>query len=103
MHRSPRVLLAWIATVFVVLATARGVGGDLTALHNRARTLGADVPVVLAARDLPLGTKITRADLRIVKPPASTVAADTAPDANAVAERAAAGASVHDGLLRTSH
>ena len=40
MRRSPRVVLAWLATLVVALTTARVVGGDLATLHRRAATLG---------------------------------------------------------------
>jgi Flp pilus assembly protein CpaB len=69
-------MLAWIAAVVSALVTARVVSADLSALHRRARALGADVAVVLAAHDLPVGTIIDRADLRTTSRPASLVAAD---------------------------
>jgi Flp pilus assembly protein CpaB len=76
MRRSPRVVVAWLLAAVVALATARIVGGDLAALHRRARNLGPAVGVVLAARDLPLGAAIKPSDLRVVQRPASTVAPD---------------------------
>ena len=61
MRRSPRVALAWIAAAIIALATAKVTAADVLALHRRARSLGPDVRVVLAARDVPLGARI-RAD-----------------------------------------
>ena len=69
-------LLAWAAAVVVILVTARIVASDLASLHRRAHALGADVPVVLAARDLTLGATLRASDLRIVHRPSSTVPRD---------------------------
>jgi pilus assembly protein CpaB len=80
MRRSPRVLLAWAAAIVVLLATVRVVAGDLGSLHRRAQSLGAEVPVVLAARDLPLGSTLGPGDLRTVERPATTVSADALRD-----------------------
>ena len=63
MRRSPRVLLAWLATVVVALTTARVVAGDLATLHRRAATLGPQRHVVLAAHDLEIGQTVTARDL----------------------------------------
>ena len=76
MHRSPRVLAAWGIAVVVGLLTTRVVATDLGALHRRAQSLGGDVPVVLAARDLPIGTTISTDDLRVVMRPKSTIPPD---------------------------
>ena len=80
MRRSPRVILAWFAALVVVLVTMRVVTNDLGALHRRAHTLGADVTVVLAARDLPLGHTIAANDVYSVRRPARTVSADALRD-----------------------
>jgi Flp pilus assembly protein CpaB len=64
MRRSPRVLLAWLAAVVVMLTTARVVGGDLAALHRRASSLGPRQTVVVADRDLEIGHAIIARDLR---------------------------------------
>jgi Flp pilus assembly protein CpaB len=63
MRRSPRVLLAWSATVVVALTTARVVGGDLATLHQRAASLGPRHAVVVADHDLELGQTITAHDV----------------------------------------
>lgn len=73
MRRSPRSLLTAALALLVATATAWTVGSDLAALHRRARELGPPRPVVIAARDLPLGARVGAADLRTVDRHASTV------------------------------
>jgi Flp pilus assembly protein CpaB len=80
MRRSPRVLLAWAAAVVVVLLTVRVVAGDLGSLHRRAHSLGADVDVVLALHDLPLGATVSANDLRTVRRPSTTISSDALRD-----------------------
>jgi pilus assembly protein CpaB len=103
MRRSPRVVLAWTGAAIVALLTARMVGTDLASLHRRAQRLGPDVPVVLAARDLPLGTTIAASDLRVVHRPASTVANDALRDPNAATGRVVSVALVRDDVVRAPH
>ncbi|HTK14836.1 MAG TPA: Flp pilus assembly protein CpaB [Acidimicrobiia bacterium] len=64
MRRSPRFFLAWFAAIVVALTTARVVGGDLATLHRRAASLGPQVSVIVATRDLALGQTITASDIR---------------------------------------
>jgi Flp pilus assembly protein CpaB len=103
MRRSPRVLLAWAAAAIVVLATMRVVAGDLGALHRRAHALGPDVPVVLAARDLPLGATVRPADVRVVHRPANTVGTDAAHDPAAVVGRIVAVSLLRDDVVGARH
>jgi Flp pilus assembly protein CpaB len=103
MRRSPRVLLAWAAAAIVMLVTTRVVAGDLGALHRRAHALGPDVPVVLSARDLPLGTTLGAGDVRVVRRPAGTVAADVVHDPNRVVGRIVAVALLRDDVVGTRH
>ena len=103
MRRSPRVVLAWIGAALVALVTARVVGNDLATLHQRARSLGADVPVVLAARDLPLGTTVTAGDVHVVTRPASTVARDALHDSHTAIGRVVSVALLQDDVVRTRH
>jgi len=103
MRRSPRVLLAWAAAVVVVLATVRVVAGDLGSLHRRARSLGADVPVVLAARDLPLGTTVGPGDLRTVRRPSATVPPDVLRDPAAAVGRVVAADLLRDDAVGARH
>jgi Flp pilus assembly protein CpaB len=62
-RRSPRALALWSAALAVAVVTAVVVGGDLAALHRRAAGLGPRVDAVIATRDLPLGHRLTPADL----------------------------------------
>src|SRR2546423_6488581 len=103
MHRSPRVLLAWTIVVVVAIVTARVVTNDLAALHRRARTLGPDVHVLLAARDLPLGATIARSDLRTVIRPASTVPPDAMRDGGDTVGRVVALGFARDDVVRAAH
>ena len=103
MRRSPRVLLAWAAAVVVTLVTARVVAGDLGALHHRAHSLGADVSVVLAARDLPLGTTLVVSDLRTVIRPSTTAVADALHDPAAAVGRVVAVALLRDDVVGARH
>jgi pilus assembly protein CpaB len=103
MRRSPRVLLAWAAAIIVMLATARVVTSDLGALHRRAHDLGADVAVVLAARDLPLGTTVAPADVRVVHRPSTTVPVDALHDPSAAVGRIVAVALLRDDVVGDRH
>lgn len=103
MRRSPRVVLAWIATLLVVLGTARVVTNDLTSLHNRAKTLGKNVRVLLAVHDLPLGSRIAENDLRAVERPSATVAPDTVHDASGAIGRVVAFGLLAGDALRSRH
>jgi pilus assembly protein CpaB len=103
MRRSPRVLLAWAAAVVVVLATVRVVTGDLGALHRRAHSLGADVAVVLAARDLPLGTTVGSGDVRTVRRPSTTVSPDALHDPGQAVGHVVAAALLRDDVVGARH
>ena len=103
MRRSPRVLLAWAAALIVMLVTVRVVAGDLESLHRRAHNLGADIPVVLAARDLPLGATITAGDLRTVRRPSTTVSADALRDPGPAVGRVVAVALLRDDVVSARH
>jgi Flp pilus assembly protein CpaB len=103
MRRSPRVVLAWIATVLVALVTVRVVTNDLAILHDRARSLGKNVRVLLAVHDVPLGSKIAENDLRAVERPSSTVPPDAVHDLDAVNGRVATVALLEGDVLRARH
>jgi Flp pilus assembly protein CpaB len=90
MRRSPRVYVAWCIAALATLITARIVAEDLGTLRHRARALGRDVPVVLAARDLQLGSAVTASDVEVVRRPAATVAPGTLGDRDAVVGRVVA-------------
>jgi pilus assembly protein CpaB len=101
MRRSPRVLLAWAAALIVMLGTVRVVAGDLQSLHRRAHDLGRDV--VLAARDLPLGSTLAMADVRTVRRPSTTVASDALHDPTAVVGRVVGVAMLRDDVVGARH
>ncbi len=103
MRRSPRVLLAWAAAVVVMLLTVQVVAGDLGRLHRRAHDLGADIAVVLAARDLPLGVTLTTADLRVVRRPAMTVSPDAVRDPGHAVGHVVAVALLRDDVVGARH
>ena len=103
MRRSPRVLLAWAAAVIVMLLTVRVVAGDLGSLHRRAHSLGADVSVLLAARDLPLGTTVATNDLRVVQRPSTTVSTDALRDPTAAIGHVVAVALLRDDVVGARH
>ena len=63
-RRSPRAVLLWLGAILVAVVTAVLVATDLAALHRRAHLLGAPRSVAVADRDLPLGSRIGRGDLR---------------------------------------
>jgi len=103
MRRSPRVLLAWAAAVVVMLLTIQVVASDLGTLHRRAHGLGADIAVVLAARDLPLGVTLTSADLRVVRRPATTVSPDALRDPGRAVGRVVSVALLRDDVVGARH
>jgi pilus assembly protein CpaB len=86
-----------------MLATVRVVAGDLGALHRRAHSLGADVPVVLAAHDLPLGATVAARDLRTVRRPSTTVSTDAVHDPAAAVGRVVAVALLRDDVVSARH
>jgi Flp pilus assembly protein CpaB len=64
LSRSPRALVLWTGAVIVAVVTAVVVASDLAALHRRAQDLGPERTVVVARRDLPLGSTVAPGDLR---------------------------------------
>lgn len=63
LKRSPRVLGLWAGAVALAVATGAVVAGDLATLHRRAQQLGPERRVVVARRDLALGTTVTPGDV----------------------------------------
>lgn len=86
-----------------MLATMRVVASDLGSLHRRAHSLGADVPVVLAARDLPLGSTVAARDLRTVRRPSTTVSPDAVRSSAAAVGRIVAVALLRDDVVGARH
>ncbi|HLG01793.1 MAG TPA: Flp pilus assembly protein CpaB [Acidimicrobiia bacterium] len=64
-RHSPRALALWIGATLAALIATHSASSDLARLHARARDAGREVEVVVAARDLPIGTTVKRADLRV--------------------------------------
>jgi Flp pilus assembly protein CpaB len=86
-----------------MLATARIVASDLGSLHRRAHNLGADVPVLLAARDLPLGTTLGAGDVHTVRRPSTTVSSDALRDPAAAVGRVVSVALLRDDVVGARH
>ena len=63
MLRSPRAFALRAGAVLVAVATAALVASDLATLHRRARNFGPIRSVVVARRDLPLGTTVSAGDV----------------------------------------
>jgi Flp pilus assembly protein CpaB len=62
MHRSA--VVRWGAAALVAIVTSVVVASDLATLHRRARSIGPERTVVVAAHDLALGATIRDTDLR---------------------------------------
>ena len=73
LHGTPRARATQLAAVLVALVTVRFVAGDLSALHRGARAFGGARAVVVARRDLELGSRVGPRDLRILTLPAAAV------------------------------
>jgi pilus assembly protein CpaB len=86
-RRSPRVLVTWAAAIVVAFVTARVVATDLATLHRRAADLGPERAVVVAARDLPLGATVQRADLTVTHTYASLAPRGAVPNVPAALGR----------------
>jgi Flp pilus assembly protein CpaB len=64
-RRPPRAFLLWAGALTLATVTALVVGTDLATLHRRARTLGPQVAVAIAARDLTTGVTVDDGDLAV--------------------------------------
>jgi Flp pilus assembly protein CpaB len=76
LRRSPRAVLLWAAAAGIAVVTALLVGTDLATLHRRARDLGPEVAVAVAARDLPVGATVADGDVRARRVHRSQLPAD---------------------------
>jgi len=63
-HHSPRAITLWSVAAVVAVVTAAVVASDLAALHRRASSFGPEERVVVATRDLSIGTRLVASDLR---------------------------------------
>lgn len=64
-RHSPRALVLWVAAGIAALIAVQSAASDLAHLHRRAHDAGREVGVLVATRDLPLGTKVEAGDLRV--------------------------------------
>jgi len=63
LRRSPRAVLLWAAAAIVAVATAAYVADVLVSLRHQDQAFGRVHSVVVASRDLPLGTRLRPGDL----------------------------------------
>ena len=73
LKRSPRALGLWVGAAALAVTTGAIVVGDLAALHRRAQQFGPERGVVVARRDLSLGTTVTPGDVTTRRVHASQV------------------------------
>ncbi|MBK5289046.1 MAG: Flp pilus assembly protein CpaB [Acidimicrobiia bacterium] len=64
-RRSPRTAMLWAAAALVAVVTATTVIGTLSSLRHQDQAFGALSPIVVARRDLPVGTRLTHRDLAV--------------------------------------
>ena len=62
-RRSPRTALLWAAAALVATVTATTVIDSVSSLRHQDSTFGRLHALVVARRDLPVGTRVTAADL----------------------------------------
>ncbi len=103
MRRSPRSVLAACAAIVVALVTAGVVFSDLTALHRRAGSLGQPRSVLVARRDLALGTTLGANDLRVISRYATAVPANAVSSLDDVIGRIVAVPVVEGSVLQSTH
>ena len=62
-RRSPRTALLWLAALIVAIVTATTVISSVASLRHQDEAFGQIRSLVVARRDLPIGTRIAAADL----------------------------------------
>ncbi|GEM_PF-1091421 len=67
LRRSPRAALLWLGASVIAVVTAVSVASTLASLRRQDRAFGRVRTVVVAARDLSVGTTLTDADLALRK------------------------------------
>jgi Flp pilus assembly protein CpaB len=80
LKRSSRVLGLWVGAIVLAVATGAVVAGDLATLHRRAQQFGSERRVVVARRDLVLGTTVTAGDVTTRRVYSSQVPSDVLDD-----------------------
>jgi Flp pilus assembly protein CpaB len=94
LRRSLRTTLAWTAAAVVAVVTATTVLGLLASLRHQDEAYGALHAVAIARRDLPVGTRVTAADV------ASRRIRGESPERDALTEDRAVGRVVRIPLVR---
>jgi len=94
LRRSPRTTIAWAAAAVVAVVTATTVVSLLASLQHQDEAFGALHPLAVARRDLPVGTRVTAADVG-----ARRIRGE-APEADALTAREVVGRVVRVPLLR---
>ena len=67
LRRSPRAALLWAAAIIVAIVTATTVVNTLSSLRRQDATFGQVHTIVVTQRDLPVGSRLTHADLATAK------------------------------------
>ena len=80
LKRSPRALGLWLGAATLAVATGAIVAGDLATLHRRAQEFGPERRVVVARRDLALGSTVTAGDLTTRRVHSSQIPRDVLDD-----------------------
>lgn len=62
-RRSPRTALLWLAALIVAIVTATTVISSVSSLRHQDEAFGQIRSMVVARRDLPIGTRVDAADL----------------------------------------
>lgn len=62
-RRSPRAAMLWLAALVVAALTASTVIASVSSLRHQDQAFGAIHSVLVARRDLPVGTRVTKTDL----------------------------------------
>jgi Flp pilus assembly protein CpaB len=87
LRRSPRAVLLWACAAIVAIVTTVSIGGTLASLHRQDSRYGRLRVVVVAARDLALGTVVADSDVRKVKMRGEGAPRDSMSDATAAIGR----------------
>jgi len=103
LKRSPRALGLWVGAATLAVATGAIVAGDLATLHRRARQLGPERRVVVARRDLELGTTLTPGDVTTRRVYASQLPRDVLDDPALALGRAVRVPVVRDGYVAAAN
>ena len=103
LKRSPRALGLWAGAAALALATGAVVAGDLATLHRRVQQFGPERRVVVARRDLALGTIVTPGDVTTRRVYASQVPRDVLDDPGLALGRTVRVPVVRDGYVASGN